>query len=237
MNYDLFVDETCHLEHDKASVMCIGYTKVPRLAYDELFEELTKLKEGHGVEKELKWNKFSAKRLPLYKALVDFFFSKPVQFRCVLVKYKQRLRHDDFNRGSHDNYYYKMTYFLLRPNPPGVQYRVFLDIKDTRGREKLRKIQEVFETKHRGQSPFVHFQHLRSHDNIFFQLTDFFIGAIAYKCRLLNNEVPQNEGKLAFIRYLEEKSGFDISEGTAPWEDKFNIFDHQPRKPLSDGVA
>ena len=216
MKYDLFVDETCHLEHDKASVMCIGYIKVPRLAYEELREELSRIKQKHNLLKELKWNKFSKKHLSLYKELVDFFFCNPIQFRCVLVKYKQRLRHEDFNRGSHDNFYYKMTYFLLLPNPLEVEYRVFMDIKDTRGKEKLNKIREVFQNKHHGQSPFIYFQHLRSHDNVFFQLTDLFIGAIAYNCRLRNNEVPANAAKQEFIAYLEEKSGFDLSEGTAP---------------------
>jgi hypothetical protein len=229
MKYDVFVDESCHLEHDGISVMCIGYTKVPMLAYEELKKKYSTIKQEHGLKNEIKWSKFSIARLPFYKALVDFFFDTPLEFRCVLVKYKERLNHEDFNRGSHDNFYYKMTYYLLRPNPPGLEYRVFMDIKDTRGREKLKKIDEVFQNYHHGDSPFVQFQHLHSHDNDFFQITDLFIGAIAYKNRLIKGEVPANEGKLTFIKYLEEKSGFTLDEGTAQWENKFNIFDHQPK--------
>lgn len=232
MKYNIFVDESCHLEHDRIPVMCIGYVKVPVLAYEELKEKLAALKAAHHTLSELKWNKFSASRLPLYKALVDFFFANPLQFRCVLVKYKNRLRHEDFNRGSHDNFYYKLTYFLLNPNPPGSEYRVFLDIKDTRGKQKLLKIEEVFENRHRGASPFLHFQHLRSTDNLFFQLADLFIGAVTYKARRLQS----NPYKLEFIKYLELKSGFSLDESTPPWETKFNIFDHQPRKQ-ADGVA
>jgi hypothetical protein len=104
-----------------------------------------------------------------------------------------------------------------------------MDIKDTRGREKLKKIEEVFQNYHKGGSPFVKFQHLRSHENDFFQLTDLFIGAITYKCRLIKGEVPENRSKLEFINYLEEKSGFSIDEATTLWETKFNIFDHQPK--------
>ena len=229
MNYDLFVDESCHLEHDKISVMCIGYIKVPRLAYDKLKQKFRNVKDKHEIKNEIKWSKYSKVRLPLYKDLVDFFFDNPLEFRCVLVKYKERLNHKDFNRGSHDNFYYKMTYYLLRPNPPKVEYRVFMDIKDTRGREKLNKIEEVFQNYHKGESPFVKFQHLRSHDNDFFQLTDLFIGAIADKNRLLKGEIPENPSKLEFIEYLEKKSGFTLDEGTTPWETKFNIFDHQPK--------
>ncbi len=232
MKYDVFVDESCHLEHDRISVMCIGYTKVPKIAYEQLKTDLKRLKEQHKVNNEIKWSKFSKQRIGLYKDIVDYFFEKPIEFRCVLVKYKERLRHDDFNRGSHDNFYYKMVYFLLRPNPPGVEYNVFLDIKDTRGKEKLRKIDEIFQNYHKGESPFVKFQHLRSHENIFFQITDLFIGAITYKCRLANGEVPENTSKLEFIEYLEKKSGYSLDEGTASWENKFNIFDHQPKNAI-----
>jgi len=229
MNYDLFVDESCHLEHDKVSVMSIGYIKVPKLAYEELKLAFKNIKKKHSIKNEIKWSKFSKVRMPLYKELVDFFFDTPLEFRCVLVKYKERLNHKDYNLGSHDNFYYKMTYYLLRPNPPMREYRVFMDIKDTRGREKLKKIEEVFQNYHKGESPFVKFQHLRSHENDFFQLTDLFIGAITYKCRLIKGEVPENRSKLEFINYLEEKSGFSIDEATTLWETKFNIFDHQPK--------
>lgn len=229
MNYDLFVDESCHLEHDNIPIMCIGYIKVPRMAYENLSQKLKKIKEKYGIENEIKWSKFSKIRMPLYKEFVDFFFENPMEFRCVLVKYKERLNHKDFNNGSHDNFYYKMTYYLLRPNPPKVDYRVFLDIKDTRGRDRLRKIKEVFDNYHKGESPFVKFQHLRSHENIFFELTDLFIGSIAYKSRLAKGELPENKYKQEFIAYLEDKSGFTLDEGTMPWETKFNIFDHQPK--------
>jgi hypothetical protein len=229
MKYNLFVDESCHLEHDRIPVMCIGYVKVPQMAYEDLYRIFESIKEKHKTLGEIKWNKFSKSRLPLYKELVDFFIDTPIEFRGVLVKYKDRLNNEDYNQGSHDNFYYKMTYYLLRPNPPGVEYRVFIDIKDTRGKEKLRKIAEVFQNHHRGDSPFVHFQHLRSHENVFFQLTDLFIGAITYKTRVENNELEPNKSKMEFIGYLENRIGFYLHEGTVPWETKFNIFDHQPK--------
>jgi hypothetical protein len=230
MKYDLFVDESCHLEHDKIPVMCIGYVKVPRRAYDELFKRLNEIKIQYKTPVELKWNKFSYSRIPLYKALVDCFFSTPLEFRCVIIKYKERLNHTQFNQGSHDNFYYKMIYYLLRPNPLNLEYRIFLDIKDTRGKDKLNKIKEVFDNYHHGKSPFIHFQHLRSHENIFFQLTDLFIGAITYKTRQSYNPDLIHGGKEEFIKYLEEKSGYVLSESTPPWESKFNIFDQQPKQ-------
>lgn len=230
MSYDLFCDESCHLEHDRIPVMCIGYIKVPHESYSELKEILHEIKLKYRTPGEIKWNKFSTSRMPLYCELVDFFFASPMEFRCILIKYKDRLNHEDYNQGSHDNFYYKMIYYLLRPNVSGEEYRVFMDIKDTRGKERIRKLEEIFGNYYRGNSPFIHFQHLPSHENVFFQLTDLFIGAITYKSRPGFNEYNRHPGKIEFIKYLEWKSGFSLDEGTAPWEIKFNIFDHQPKR-------
>jgi hypothetical protein len=230
MTYDLYLDESCHLEHDNVSVMTLGYSKVPRIKSDELRLLLRAIKEKHGMTKELKWSKFSNAKLGLYKELVDYFFDTPIEFSCVLIKFKERLDHSDFNMGPHDNYYYRIIFHLLHPIPTEGNYRVFIDFKDTRGKEKLKKIHELLDEQCKGNSPFSHFQHLRSHENEFFQLTDFFIGAIAYKSRLKNElDLPVNYPKLDFIDYLEKKSGFTLDEGTAPWETKFKISDHQPK--------
>lgn len=232
MKYDLFLDESCHLENDKSPVMCIGYTKIPHMAYGGLKSCFIEVKRKHHAFEELKWNKFSKSRLPFYKDVVDFFFDNPIDFRCILVKYKERLNHEDFNSGDHNNFYYKMIFYLLKPNTQEGEYRVFLDIMNTRGKQRLVKINEVFDNFYHGHSPFTHFQHLHSHDNEFFQITDLFIGAIAYKCRLLhsNPDVQKNEHKMEFIEYLEKKAGFNLHAGISPWETKFNIFNHQPRQ-------
>lgn len=230
MNYNIFVDESCHLEHDNVPVLCVGYVKISTKHYEQIKMKIIELKELYKTSGEIKWNKFSNSRLPLYKNIVDLFFSSNMEFRSVLIKYKERLNHDDYNQGSHDNYYYKMMYYLLRPNTPISEYRVFMDIKDTRGKEKLVKLQEVFLNAHNGVSPFTHFQHLRSHENVFFQIVDLFIGAITYKTRMDIEPKNKHKGKVEFIEYLENASGYLLNESTPLWEQKFNIFDHQPRK-------
>ena len=55
------------------------------------------------------------------------------------VASKEGLRHDDFDQ-SHDSWYYKMYYLLLRRllAERENEYRVFLDIKDTNSAEKVR---------------------------------------------------------------------------------------------------
>jgi Protein of unknown function (DUF3800) len=229
---NIYIDESCHLEHDGFPVMCIGYTKLEDDQYELLKEGIKSIKLKHKSPTEIKWNKLSLSRLGLYKELIDYFFVKPINFRCILVKYKDKLNHADFNQGDHDNFYYKLAYFLLNSatNPPnGNEYRVYFDIKDTRGKERLSKIKTVFENKHHGQSPFVHFQHIHSLENEFLQLTDLFIGAITYKSRKEDEKENASEVKRAIVQYLEQKSGYVLDEGTEPWEEKFNIFDHQPK--------
>jgi hypothetical protein len=230
LQYDYFIDESCHLENDKIPIMCVGSLKVPHHNYSVYRKALAIVFANHRFYKELKWNEFSGVRLDFYKNLVDYFFASPIDFRCVIVKYKDRLNHEDFNKGSHDNFYYKMIFYLLRFNlDKKDNYRVYIDLKDTRGRSRLKKINEVFENFMEG-SNFRHFQHIQSHDNLFIQLSDFLIGAVAYKSRLSANDITEpSSSKLEFIEYLENAAGYTLDEGTPLYETKFNIFDHQPK--------
>jgi hypothetical protein len=59
------------------------------------------------------------------------------------------------------------------------------------------------------------------------QLADFFIGAITYKARGLHLLATSSQVKKDIVAYLEKKSGYQLDDGTAPFEEKFNIFDFQ----------
>lgn len=232
--YNLYIDESCHLENDKKPVMCIGFTKVLTENYTQIKADIKQLKLQYKNPTEIKWNTVSLSRMPLYKALIDYFFSSDIDFRCVLIKYKDKLGHQKFNSVSHDAFYYKMVYFLLKSatNPPANEYKVYLDIKDTRGKEKLQTINEVLNNEYsntKTKSPFIYFQHIHTHENILLQLTDLFIGAITYKSQNHHLKENANKAKIEIINYLEAKSGYFLEEGTEPWETKFNIFDHQPK--------
>ncbi|OMP74807.1 DUF3800 domain-containing protein [[Flexibacter] sp. ATCC 35208] len=230
--YNLYIDESCHLEHDGMPVMCIGYMKINDDQYFDIKNEVKQIKLRYKNPTEIKWNNLSVSRLNLYKALIDYFFETDIFFRCILVKYKNKLDNKQFNQGNHDNFYYKLIYFLLESatNPSANQYRVFLDVKDTRGKERLRKIDEVLHNKHDGSSPFVNFQHIHSNESDLLQLTDLFIGAITFKARGLDKLPNSNKAKIELVQYIETKSGYLLDEGTEPWEKKFNIFDHQPKQ-------
>jgi hypothetical protein len=231
--YNIYIDESCHLEHDTSNIMTVGYIKVADSDAQSIKDEIKAIKRKYGVLQELKWNTMSNTSVAMYKELIDYFFDKPLYFRCLIVKYKDRLQHQVYNEGRHDIFYDKMIFYLLSNhwlNNTQDEYKVFLDIKDTRGREKLVLLNEIFNNKFQNQSPFKHFQHIRSHESQFIQLTDILIGAVTYKARKLHLLDTSSAAKKEIVRYLELKSGYDIDESTEPWETKFNIFDHQPRR-------
>lgn len=229
--YNLYIDESCHLEKDHFPVMCIGYTKCDTAQYQQFKDAIKQMKLQFKSPTEVKWVNISNSRLPLYKALIDYFFTNQIDFRCILVKYKDKLDHEQFNQGSHDNFYYKLIFHLLKAavNPPDTEYKVYLDVKDTRGKERLEKIHKVLSNTYNNASPFIHFQHIHSHENVLMQITDLLIGAITYKNRNEHLKVNASPAKIELLKYIEEKSGYSLDEGTEPWESKFNIFDHQPK--------
>ena len=143
MKHNFFIDESCHLEHDGFSAMCIGCIKVPENMQEKYKADIKNIKLKYGIKREFKWNTVSMAQYDLYKELIDYFFASEMEFRCVLVTYKDRLDHTSFNNGSHDNFYYKMIYYALyNPYKDYSQEndcRVFLDIKDKGEKAVLNK--------------------------------------------------------------------------------------------------
>lgn len=230
----IYIDESCHLENDKLPLMCIGYTKIDSNNYQTYKNDIKAIKLKHHSPTEIKWNKLSMSRLDLYKELIDYFFEKEIQFRAILVKNKSQLNHEKFNKGDHNSFYYTLVFLLLKN--PWVNFfkddfKVILDIKDTRGKERLLKLdqrlKQEYKIRYQVESPFHFFQHIRSDENEFLQITDLFIGAITYKARKVHKEEKASEVKKFVINYLEEKSGYVLHDGTNPLEEKFNIFDFQ----------
>jgi hypothetical protein len=209
--------------------MCIGYTKITHNDYLKVKDDLKKIKLKHKSATEIKWSKVSMSRMELYKELIDYFFDNNIAFRCVLVKNKKSLDHEKFNRGDHNAFYYKMIYLLLHNkyvNPIDEKYRVILDVKDSRGRERLTELDKCLNPSDEDKS-FVYFQHIRSDENELIQMTDLLIGAVGFKARQEHTKSDASKVKCELIDYLEKKSGYSLDEGTIPWESKFNIFDFQ----------
>lgn len=226
--YNIYCDESCHLEHDRQPVMVIGGVWCPATEVKNIARQIRVIKEMHQARGEIKWNRVSKSRRDFFIELVNFFFQTPsLHFRCVVVADKSKLNHAYFNQGSHDSFYYKMYFYMLRnilsrPN----QYNIFLDIKDTRSARKLQTLKEILcnNILDFTQQMIDNIQNIHSHESEILQLADLLIGAVGYQHRNL----VENTTKIEIINQITAHVGHNLRSSTPPWIEKFNLFVFSP---------
>jgi hypothetical protein len=227
---NIYCDESCHLEHDHQPIMLFGVVWCPREETRQHILALRELKERHRARGELKWTKVSASREAFFLDTVDLFFSAAnLNFRCLIINDKEKLDHGYYNQGSHDSFYYKMYYYLLRNIISDTdQYDIYLDIKDTRSQLKINHLKDVLSNNlHDFDRKVIRrIQHIHSNEVELLQIADFLMGAIAYKNRALTG----NKTKVKLINRICQLSGRSLQTSTPPWEEKFNLFVFSPRE-------
>jgi hypothetical protein len=222
---NIYCDESCHLEHDHLGVMVLGAIWCPQARTAALAEEARTLKKRFGLspEWELKWVKVSGGRLDYYQAVLDWFWqTEDLHFRALVVPDKSKLDHDAHNQ-THDEWYYKMYFDLLKVIiDPKQQYNIYLDLKDTRGAAKVRKLHEVLSNAQYdfARSVIQRIQLVRSHEVELLQLADFLSGLIAY----VNRELGTSKSKVALTEQLQRASGYSLRRTTLLRENKVNLF-------------
>lgn len=226
----IYCDESCHLEHDRQPIMLFGAIWCPQEQVRQHTTALRELKERHRARGELKWTKVSESRSAFFFDTVDFFFSAVnLNFRGLIVNDKAKLDHEYYNQGSHDSFYYKMYYYLLRNIISETdQYDIYLDIKDTRSQLKIDRLKDVLSNNlHDFDRKVIRrIQHIRSKEVELLQIADFLMGAIAYK----NRSFTTNKTKIALIDRICQLSGRSLLTSTPPWEEKFNLFLFSPKE-------
>lgn len=224
--FNIYCDESCHLENDRQRAMVLGAVWCPLDKTREIAVRLREIKQKHGLSPhfEVKWTKVSPAGKALYLDLVDYFFDDDdLRFRALIVPDKSQLRHDAFPGQNHDLWYYKMYFDMLKVIfRPDARYRIYLDIKDTRGASKAARLHEVLCNDRYDFSRQVieRLQLVHSHEIEQLQLADLLIGAVAY----LNRGLQGNAGKMAIIERMRQRSGYDLTRTTLLREEKMNIF-------------
>ena len=73
--YNVYCDESCHLEHDGFPVMAWGAVTCPAGEVRAIAETIRTLKVVHGLKPsfEAKWTKVSPAKAGFYLALIDLF--------------------------------------------------------------------------------------------------------------------------------------------------------------------
>lgn len=234
MEYNVYCDESCHLQNDGNDIMVIGGVFCVKGKVKKINKDIRKIKEKYGIGPlaEVKWHKVSNNKIDFYKELIEYFFSNDdLHFRCVIAPEKQNLNLERYSL-SYNEWYYRIYYLLLKEIVCNVddEYYIYMDIKDTRGGEKVKKLKDVLNNLLYAFYDDVvkNIQLVRSEEIEIIQLSDILIGAVSYVNRNLNTS---NNGKAEIINLIMEKTGQSLKFTTSPkiFHSKFDVFRWKPR--------
>jgi len=222
--YNIYCDESCHLEHDHQKVMGLGAVWCPLKERKMISEEIKAINIKHGLDPnfEIKWIKVSPAKIKYYKNILEYFFNNNnLRFRGLVIPDKSILDHKSFNQ-THDEWYYKMYFTLLkRILHSDNRYNIYLDIKDTIGKYKVKKLYDVLSNYMHDFSRKVieNVQQVRSHEINILQIADFLLGALVYA----NRGEFNSSAKKSLVDFIKEKTEHPLTKKTSLSEEKFNI--------------
>lgn len=229
MLYNVYCDETCHLEHDGINVMVLGAVWCPQENLKEINQRIREIKERNGVapSMELKWSKISPAKVGMYEDLINYFFDdNSLRFRALIIPDKRRLNHDRFNQ-THDIWYYKMYFDMLKVIlSPKDRFEVYIDIKDSNSYNRSQKLREVCSNSMYDFSRRViqRLQPIRSDEVQIMQLVDVLIGAVGYENRAFPDGFIKSNAKEKIVELIKRKSGYSLKRTTLLREEKCNLF-------------
>lgn len=226
--YNVYCDESCHLEGDGINDMILGAVWCPQNKIRKINSDIKDIKLRYNVmpNSELKWTKVGPVKEELYTEIINYFFDcKDLHFRCLIIPDKDQLDHKRFNQ-THDEWYYKMYFDMLKVifNPED-RYEVFIDIKDTNSFRRACKLREVCSNSIYDFSGKViqKIQPIRSNEVQIMQIVDILIGAVGYQNRVFPKGFIKSSTKLKLIQLIKEKTNYKLTKSTLYKEDKFNI--------------
>jgi len=227
--YNIYCDESCHLENDGINDMVLGAVWCPQIKVREISERIKKIKGKYQISStaELKWSKVGPAKREIYLDILNYFFDcSDLSFRCLVVPDKKQLDHFRFNQ-AHDDWYYKMYFDMLKVIfNPRDKYEVYIDIKDTNSHKKAEKLREICNNNMYDFSGNIiqRIQPIRSREVQIMQIADILAGAVCYQNRMFANDFRKSRIKLELIDLIKERSGYKLTKSTLYKEDKFNIF-------------
>lgn len=222
---NIYCDESCHLENDQHRSMVLGALWCPAEKTKEISIRLRELKAANGMNPraEVKWRKVSPAGADLYTRLVDYFFDDDdLHFRALVVPDKSLLNHGSFSQ-DHDTWYFTMYFDLLKVVlKPSNQYRIYLDVKDTKSAVRVRELHDVLANNMYDfdRSIVERVQTVRSHEVELMQLSDLLIGATSYA----NRQLSGNAGKAKVVERIRDRSHYSLTKTTLIREEKTNFF-------------
>lgn len=213
--FNLYCDESTHLEHDGMPYMLIGYVGAPYNQVKHHKLAIRNLKKEHNFKGEIKWTNVSNSQYPFYNNLIKYFFETDLFFRVIVVD-KSKIN-NAIPGSSYDDFYFKMYYQLLHHKlSMEDNYNIYIDIKDTRNHNKLEKLKQILSL----NSSIRTLQFMHSYESNLMQLTDILLGAINYRIRGLDQVIAKNN----LIEKIEQNCSSSLDKSTSLHENKFNRF-------------
>jgi hypothetical protein len=205
--------------------MVLGAVWCPTEKSREISTRLREIKLKHELSHdfELKWTKVSPAKTDYYLEVLDYFFDDDdLHFRALIVPDKSLLRHEEHGH-EHETWYYKMYFDMLKVLlSPDDKYRIYVDVKDTRGGQKVSKLHDVLCNNLYDFSRKIieRVQLVRSHEIEIMQLADLLIGMVSY----INRGLGTSKAKVELIGRMRDRSGYDLTKTTLLRENKVNLF-------------
>jgi len=222
MDFEVYCDESGleALSNKKAhSYFAIGSLWLPAANREELKSSIATIKEKHGVNGELKWNKVSPAYLQLYLEIINFFFNAPyLRYRVIIIE-AEKADTLTFHNGDVELSFYKFYYHLLHHWLfDNNRYNIFVDLKVNRNKGRLKELQKLLNEANR-TSNVTQVQGLPSEQSLGIQLADVLTGLVSAKF----NHIISSSAKKDLLNEIERLLQTPIAP-TPKWEEKFNIF-------------
>lgn len=225
---NVYCDESCHLEHDKSRYMVLGSIRCPKSEAKDYNKAIIDIKKNQNRDAnyEIKWTNIYSGNIALAKELIVYFFNNErLRFRGYIID-KKGLDHTKYLQ-NHDDWYFKMYYRLLEyiVDLNNALY-VYIDVKDTRSSDKIRRLHEIFDnhTSSQGLAGINNIQAIQSHEVQIMQIVDLLIGAIRYQ----NEGLDTSSNKLELIDLIKDLSGCSLKRTIVKTNRKFNLFLWRP---------
>ena len=223
--FNIYCDESCHLEHDQQKVMILGAIWCPEDHSRIIAKRIKAIKAKHNLKStfEIKWTKVSPGKIDFYLDLLSYFFEEnALHFRALIIPDKSKLCHKAFNQ-DHDTWYYKMYFELLKVMfNPHDSYRIYLDIKDSKSGEKVAKLHEVLSNNNYDYQRKIieRIQNIHSHEIEQVQIADLLIGCVL----AANKNSTLSAAKKKLVEKMRELSTYCLTRTTLMREKKVNLF-------------
>lgn len=218
--YNIYCDESTHLENDGHPYMVYGYVSIASNQIKLCKEQIKAIKLKYNYNGELKWTNIHEKTYEMYKEIVEYFFMTNMCFRAVIVDKAQI----DNSRPEYtfNDFYFRM-YFQLLHHEINLEntYNIYFDIKDTCSQKKLRKLKEFLKY----NASINNFQFIKSHESCFMQIADILMGAINYNLRIEKRDISGNViAKRKIVNQINKRTTISLNHTSPLGAKKFNLF-------------